>query len=68
MTNPAMAKYFIKTHETDKVLMWSLISGATLLMAMGGYGLLAHKMIGVFILAVDAWFVFRIFKLIRKKR
>jgi hypothetical protein len=68
MTNPSTTKYFVKTNETDKILMWSLISGATLLMVMGGYGLLAHKMIGVFILAIDAWFIFRIAKLIRKKR
>jgi hypothetical protein len=68
MTNQTIGKYFIKTHETDKILMWSLISGATVLMMVGGYGLFAHRLMGIFILAVDAWFVFRIFRLIKKKQ
>lgn len=68
MTIAILNRYLSDPNNADKVLMWSLISGATILMMLGVYGLFTHRLIGVFILAADTWFSVRIVKLVRKNR
>ncbi len=67
MTTAMIGRYFAQIDNQKKILLWSLISGAFLLLLLGGYGLFAHRILGGFILAADVWFTFRIVKMIRKK-
>ncbi len=68
MTTAIIGRYFAQINNQEKILLWSLISGAILLLLLGGYGLFAHRILGGFILAADVWFTFRIIKMMRKKR